>query len=490
MMWLSDPTQLFASFECLPRAGDSASSVANALTRLLLLVVLVMWWKSYEVERVVLYGLLVIFVIYIILLQKKENFSPLDSRPMDTVSIPVQLAAPTAATPFPAPFSYPAAPAAPAVAAAPAPNPPNVPPQAYPVRVQEPVYHPSTYAVDSNGPDWTPSARAMQAQLSTLPPPPLEMIEVDHEHAPQKFYTPQMGVNTRMYQRPMIAPRMMDGDFSDIDTNRPVAFNPLIDRGMSDERDQFHRPRKSALTLERTEDVSSAGECLSSTQLASGDNRFYLQDIQPNVYSFSYDPTPINANLGIAYTPQIPPRTRMTMCDPNGQRMPLYSRVDPQLIRSDVSAQRAEELPPRGPWSEKYSPEFEARGSVDVSQIYDPRFSGHGDEYRSYRDVSAGNIKYYYTDVDAYKSPNFIVRNKIDHVDLHQPMGNTYSTYPREAALEDVRDIVNDDWAAKSTEFREDMMERLMRPANARNWQMRYAPQSRGAHLHTFSAQY
>ena len=60
----------------------------------------------------------------------------------------------------------------------------------------------------------------------------------------------------------------------------------------------------------------------------------------------------------------------------------------------------------------------------------------------------------------------------------------------RKAALEDIRDIVNDDWTAKSTEFREDMMERLMRPANARNWQLRYAPQSRGAHLKTFSTQY
>jgi hypothetical protein len=133
---------------------------------------------------------------------------------------------------------------------------------------------------------------------------------------------------------------------------------------------------------------------------------------------------------------------------------------------------------------------FCSAGSTDISQIYDPRFTGYGDAYRSYRDVPAGQIKYYYTDVDAYKTPNFIIRNKVDHVDLHQPMGNTYSTYPREAALEDVRDQVNDDWMAQSTVFREDMMERLMRPANARNWQLRFAPKQRGARLSTFTSEY
>ena len=561
-MWLSDPTELFCSLEFIPKQGDSCSEIANKLTRLLALVVLIMWWKEYQgIEKVIVYGLVIIFSVYIISMNKKENFSPLDSRQMDPVPISVPTPLLPASIlpsgvagerppiissvmpPFPAPFppmapvehsstilpmaphlysnhpssaappsvaphSYPSSAAPPSVA--PYAYPPHsypslqlpvqhpidinvqaspVPPQARPVMVNEPIYHPSTYSRTSNSEETDVSTLRfspgeLQMRLSS---PPLEQIEVDHEHAPQHFYTPQMGVNTRMYQKPMIAPRMMDGDFSDIDTNRPTNFNPLLDRGMSDERDQFRGRRSvrktNGLLLEKTDD------CISSDELTHGDNRFYLQDIQPNVYSFSYDPTPINANIGISYTPQIPPRVQRTMCDPNGLKYPLYTRIDPQLIRDDVARTRVEELPKRGPWSEKYS-EFEPTGSVDLSQIYDPRFTGYGDGYRSYQDVNAGQVKYYYTDVDAYKTPNFIIRNKVDHVDLHQPMGNTYSTYPREAALEDVRDQVNDDWMEKSTEFREDMMERIMRPSNARNWQLRFAPKSRGANLSTFTNQY
>lgn len=489
-MWLYDPSELFLSLDFVPREGDSPSEVANKLTRLLILVALIMWWKSYPgIEKVVLYGLIGIFSIFIISSNrissnKKENFSPLVSRhsmevsPAPLQSVPVEQAPSAPLLPvYSQPQPQPQAPMIqtyPTVPPSPAPPAMYVAPPAPPAPVNVPIHVPQpTFA---SVPMHAPAPRELQRMLSA---PPLERIEVDDERPPQRYFTPQMGFNPKIYQTPMIAPRMMDNDFSAVDTNRPTAFNPLIDYGMNDERKSFRR--RPAMLLEKTED------CVDSAELSQGDNRFYLQDIQPNVYSFSYDPTPINSSIGISYTPQMPPRTSTTMCTPTGN-VPLYTRIDPQLIR-DAPPGRAEELPPRGPWSETYS-DFVPAGSTDLSQIYDPRFTGYGDTYRSYRDVPAGQIKYYYTDVDAYKTPNFIIRNKVDHVDLHQPMGNTYSTYPREAALEDVRDQVNDDWMAQSTVFREDMMERLMRPANARNWQLRFAPKQRGARLSTFTSEY
>jgi hypothetical protein len=482
-MWLYDPSELFLSLDFVPREGDSPSDVANKLTRLLILVALIMWWKSYpSVEKVVLYGLIGIFSIFIISSNrissnKKENFSPLVSRHSMEVSPAPAPAQPPAHLPYSLPAQAPAQfqsqipPAPPASYSAPPASYSAPPAPPAPVNVQIHVPQPTFYSV----PMHAPAPRELQRMLSA---PPLEHIEVDDERPPQRYFTPQMGVNPKIYQTPMIAPRMMDNDFSSVDTNRPTAFNPLIDYGMNDERKNF---RSRGMLLEKTED------CVDSAELTQGDNRFYLQDIQPNVYSFSYDPTPINSSIGISYAPQMPQRVTRSMCTPTGN-VPLYTRIDPQLIR-DAPPGRAEELPPRGPWSETYS-DFVPAGSTDISQIYDPRFTGYGDAYRSYRDVPAGQVKYYYTDVDAYKTPNFIVRNKIDHVDLHQPMGNTYSTYPREAALEDVRDQVNDDWMAQSTVFREDMMERLMRPANARNWQLRFAPKHRGANLSTFTSEY
>jgi hypothetical protein len=320
-----------------------------------------------------------------------------------------------------------------------------------------------------------------------------------------------MGINTKVYQAVNLPPRLMDSDFSAIETNQLSDFNPLQDMGQTDERRLYPSARAqktNAMLLERTEDDN----CLPSQQLATGNNRFYLQDVQPNVYSFSYDPTPINSNIGITYTPQIPPRTTRVMCTPDGKQYPLYTRIEPggrdvpeyssnapQLIRDDVPPQRRAEMPARGEWSERISP-FEAASSGaqsysdsgvgTQSQVYDPRQTGYGDEYRGYQDVQLGNVKYYYTDVDAYRQPNFVIRNKVDHVDLQQPMGDTYSMYPREAALEDVRDIVNNDWMARSTEFREDLMERQMRKSNARQWQLRFAPRSRGSNLSTFTSGY
>jgi hypothetical protein len=63
-MWLYHPKDLFSDYKLIPENGDSASDVANALTRLLLIIVFVLWLKSYEeTEKIVLYGVIGIFVI-------------------------------------------------------------------------------------------------------------------------------------------------------------------------------------------------------------------------------------------------------------------------------------------------------------------------------------------------------------------------------------------------------------------------------------------
>jgi hypothetical protein len=481
-MWLTDPSELFSSWEIIPSAGDGASETANKLTRFLLFVSLIVWYKNTDkLKDVILYGLLTILTIYAIMidrekaLSKKEKFSPItykmNSSPenqdikLDTptvLSIPVER--PSSSTPITA-----------------------------------------LQSAHLLQPD-QPSAAALQLPLSVPSMNPMmrqDLLQVA-PRPPQQNFTPNLGINAKVYQAVRLPPRLMDSDFSDIQTNQPVDFNPLQDLGQGDERRRYEPKRNNSLLLERTEDDTPP--MIPAQRVASGNNRFYLQDIQPNVYSFSYDPTPINSNIGITYTPQIPPRTTRVMCTEDGQTYPLYTRVDnagalmdranpeytridPQLIRDNVPPQRMEELPPRGQWSAKPS-QYEAASSGINGQIYDPRFTGYGDAYRGYQDIELGNVKYYYTDVDAYRTPNFVIRNKVDHVDLQQPMGDIYSTYPREAALEDVRDIVNNDWMAKSTEFREDLMERQMRKSNARQWQLRFAPRSKGAHLSTFTSGY
>lgn len=492
-MWLTRPSELFSSWEFIPCDTDGASETTNKLTRLLLLVGVVSWYRYPErFKDIVLYGLIAILTIYAVMsdrereLSKKEKFSPITYK-MDSVQqIPVER--PASSTPITALASSHLLQHTPVVQQLAVSQPP-LPPQRFLELPAQPSV--SQLQLPLSVPSFNPMM--LQDRIQVAPKPP------------QRNFTPNLGINPKMYQAVQLPPRLMDSDFSDIQTNQPTDFNPLQDLGQMDERKLYQapKPQRNSLLLERTEDEAP---CIPSQKLATGNNRFYLQDVQPNVYSFSYDPTPINSNIGITYTPQIPPRTTRMMCAPDGSQYPLYTRIDnsgqvmgrvhpeysrndPQLIRDDVPQQRREELPSRGPWSDQTS-SYEAASSGIQSQVYDPRQTGYGDDYRGYQDIQLGNVKYYYTDVDAYRQPNFVIRNKVDHVDMQQPMGDIYSSYPREAALEDVREIVNNDWMAKSTEFREDLMERQMRKSNARQWQLRFAPRSRGSNLSTFTSGY
>lgn len=546
-MWISNPSELFSSIDIIPTQGDDPSDMFNKLSRLLILVSLIVWWNKPElVEKVLLYGFIVILSMYVIAQdnlairhKKKEKFSPLSYKMEHPTQNSKTLAAiknlpKEASPPIVPPISPPLASTVLAAQASGSMTIPlvqnQIPSQTtslqslLPPSLVATSNSANTVSIPVNQEPIPSDTTSLQSLLSTnssnmtnkkantqtvyvakelLPEQnkvanPFTVVqssslEESGMRPPQKFYTPYVGVNAKMYQPPILAPRMMDSDFSDIESNKPVNFNPLQDMGMRDERTYFSQPQKkkpnTSMLIDKT-DESEVSECIPTSKFMEGNNKFYMQDIQPNTYTFSYDRTPINSTIGISYTPQIPPLQKMRMCNQNGENFDVFTRIDPQLIRDDVPAERKEELPPRGHWSEKMGG-YEASSSMDgVTSIYDPRFTGYGDEYRSYQDVNLGNVKYYYTDVDAYRSPNFVIRNKVDHVDMKQPMGDIYSSYPRESSLEDVRDIVNNDWMAKSMQHREDLMERQMRKNNARNWQMRFAPRQGGAHLNTFTSSY
>jgi hypothetical protein len=210
----------------------------------------------------------------------------------------------------------------------------------------------------------------------------------------------------------------------------------------------------------------------------------FLQNIQPNIYSYAVDTTPINALAsGISYTPQVPPRFRDQVYNNHeGLTYPIYTRVDPQLIRDQGVPARLLEQPVRGNWSDKYSNWEAAPGSVNYEDIYDGRFSGYGDPYRAYSDVNLGQVQYYVSDLDAYRYPNFVTRNKVDFIEFTNPMGKITPHYQRTAGLNDSRPFVENQWLSDSNYFRESIMESNMRPANARSWQYRFAPLSRASH--------
>jgi hypothetical protein len=227
-----------------------------------------------------------------------------------------------------------------------------------------------------------------------------------------------------------------------------------------------------------------------SEDLTSQDRDRYFQNIQPNIYSYSETADPINANLGISYTPEMPPRVIDQLASQKYSE-PLFHRIDPQLVRDGgIPKQRLEELPRRTDWSSKYSYLDAQAGSVDIDQIYDPRFNGYGDEYRSYGDVNLGQVQYYYSDIDAIRRPNFITRSKVDFLTYKNPMGTEIPEYVREVSLNDIKKNVQDQYTADSLFFREDLSERLMRKNMAQNYQLRFAPMRKDAHTSHFKSNY
>jgi hypothetical protein len=210
----------------------------------------------------------------------------------------------------------------------------------------------------------------------------------------------------------------------------------------------------------------------------------YTQNIQPNIYSFSDTAEPINANMGISYNPDLPPRV-VDQVAMNDGSYPLYHRIDPQLVREGgIPKGRLEEMPRRTQWSAKYNTYDTIDGSVNFEDIYDPRFTGYGDEYRSYVDINLGNVQYYYSDIDAYRDPNFGTRSKVDFIDFVDPMGRIKPEYSRQVGLNDVKENVQSQYDADSIYFREDLMERLMRKRNQELWQLRAAPLRKDSHAH------
>jgi hypothetical protein len=209
-------------------------------------------------------------------------------------------------------------------------------------------------------------------------------------------------------------------------------------------------------------------------------SRIFLQDIQPKLYSYAVDQTPVNANIGITYNPQRPPRFMDQIIDTQ-RAYPLMTRIDPQLIRDDGTPGQISMNPVRTDWSAKYSDYEAPAGSINFEDIYDPRFNSYGDGERAYSDINTGQVRYYYSDVDAYRMPNFIQRSNVDFVDFTNPQGEVWPYYNRTASLDDVRDKFENQTTADEIYHREDIQEQLMAKMNRTSWQQRYAPLRRSA---------
>lgn len=198
-----------------------------------------------------------------------------------------------------------------------------------------------------------------------------------------------------------------------------------------------------------------AGNCPQNPNLKQFNGKLFTSTIQPGVYTKTQVNEPINSNIGISFQQQFEPVT----CQRDGDKL-TYTQHDPRIIEPV---------------------EYEPNNAEPVteSNVYDPRFNGYGTSYRSYTDPTVGQTRFMYDDVDAIRRPNYITRSKIDHLpyaDSYGPMkpGQEFGN----PATSDIRGLANDSFLRNSLQFRNEMMERLMRKRNAELWQTRQYPKT------------
>ena len=155
---------------------------------------------------------------------------------------------------------------------------------------------------------------------------------------------------------------------------------------------------------------------------------------------------PINHNMGISLTEQIPP-IRCTK-DTVIQLDPIMNReIRESSYRNDEAMH---------------------------SNVYDPRITGYGDNNRYYYDNEIGQPRYFYDDVEAIRKPNYYARSKIDfmtdnsnYVKTQDTLFNTNYRYMADKAYTD-----------NTLTHRSNLQESLMRKRNTEMRQLREAPLS------------
>lgn len=154
----------------------------------------------------------------------------------------------------------------------------------------------------------------------------------------------------------------------------------------------------------------------------------FTKSLEPSFYKLNKRNEPINTNMGITY---------------------------PQQFEEDTSDI------------------LEPYEGANMSNVFDPRFTGYGTSYRSYFDENVGQPRFYYDDINSVKMPNYLSRNHLDVTpfgDAYGPLdsGNKYTG--------NIHALANQHYTDSMLQFRTELQERAMRKINAEQWQQKMYP--------------
>ena len=179
----------------------------------------------------------------------------------------------------------------------------------------------------------------------------------------------------------------------------------------------------------------------------------FTTTIQPGVYSRTEVVEPLNSNIGISFPQQFQP----VECEKTGANGVTFVQKDSRI----TPINQVVNITPPGP---------------DESNVYDPRFTGYGTNYRSYIDEVTGQPRFYYDDVMVHRQNNYITRNKLDFTDF----GRRNNEIDQQYSNSQIRNLAQNSYTDNALDFRTELQSRLLRKVNVNSWQQKVAPISLG----------
>jgi hypothetical protein len=174
--------------------------------------------------------------------------------------------------------------------------------------------------------------------------------------------------------------------------------------------------------------------------------------IQPGIYTKSQvnQPDASMSNLGISYTQPFLPVTYQKEDNFN-----TFIELDPLQNKIIENEPGKPKLPSR-------------------RDIYDPRNTGYGTQYRTYIEPVTGQPRFYYNDIDQQNNNGYLTRNNIDFADF----GTSTGAYPFNKPLEGnaLYNYSDETFGNSILGYRTELQQRLMKKNNNREWQQRIAP--------------
>ena len=122
-------------------------------------------------------------------------------------------------------------------------------------------------------------------------------------------------------------------------------------------------------------------------------------------------------------------------------------------------------------------PELSVEGP-HIGNVFDPRSGGYGSDGRSYIHPVTGQVRFYYDDIDAVRTPNYISRSNIDHLDCAPKYGTYKENVPN---LREMKSIASTDFINQTNLARRVFQDRYVDKFNRST-----GGQRRSAYIHTY----